>query len=135
MLPRQGAVDYRITVAGSVMIDADRDQLYRVLSNLVRNAAQVIEQSGKPGAIEVRAARHDTNTVIDVIDNGPGLPPKAREHLFQAFQGSSRRGGTGLGLAIAHELIVAHGGSIRLVEGTERGAHFRIEIPDRRIDV
>lgn len=135
MLPRKGTVDYRIAIVGSVIIDADRDQLYRVLSNLVRNAAQVIEQSGTPGGVEVRAARNDTTTVIDVIDDGPGLPPKAREHLFQAFQGSSRRGGTGLGLAIAHELIAAHGGSIRLVDGAERGAHFRIEIPDRRIEV
>jgi signal transduction histidine kinase len=68
--------------------------------------------------------------IIDVSDDGPGVPQRARAHLFQAFQGSTRRGGTGLGLAIAHELALAHGGSIALTEA-ERGASFRLEIPDR----
>ena len=67
---------------------------------------------------------------IEVVDDGPGVPQKARAHLFQAFQGSARAGGTGLGLAVAHELVAAHGGSIRLLE-TERGTTFLIEIPDR----
>jgi signal transduction histidine kinase len=74
--------------------------------------------------------RNGNRVTIDVRDNGPGLPEKARAHLFQAFQGSARQGGTGLGLAVAHELVAAHGGSIRLME-TERGTQFRIEIPDR----
>jgi signal transduction histidine kinase len=65
-----------------------------------------------------------------VHDNGPGVPEKARVHLFQAFQGSARKGGTGLGLAVAHELIAAHGGTIRLIDGA-RGTQFRIEVPDR----
>jgi signal transduction histidine kinase len=60
------------------------------------------------------------------------VPVKAREHLFEAFQGSSRDGGTGLGLAIAAELIRAHGGDLHLVEGTI-GATFRIAIPDRPV--
>ena len=55
---------------------------------------------------------------------------KARAHLFQAFQGSARKGGTGLGLAVAHELVTAHGGTIRLRD-TDRGATFEVEIPDR----
>ena len=63
-------------------------------------------------------------------DTGPGVPARARAHLFEAFQGSTRRGGSGLGLAISAELVRAHGGDIRLVEGT-LGATFRITIPDR----
>jgi signal transduction histidine kinase len=58
------------------------------------------------------------------------VPEKARAHLFQAFQGSARKGGTGLGLAVAQELINAHGGVIRLRD-TPRGATFELEIPDR----
>jgi signal transduction histidine kinase len=58
------------------------------------------------------------------------VPEKARVHLFQAFQGSARKGGTGLGLAVAHELVTAHGGAIRLRD-TESGATFEFEIPDR----
>ena len=72
--------------------------------------------------------------VIEVSDTGPGLPEKARAHLFEAFQGSTRTGGTGLGLAIAAELVRAHGGDIRLVDGTI-GATFRITIPDRAVEL
>ena len=67
-------------------------------------------------------------------DTGPGVPAKAREHLFEAFQTSGRPGGSGLGLAIAAELIRAHGGDIHLVEGTI-GATFRISIPDRPVEL
>ena len=67
-------------------------------------------------------------------DTGPGVPQKAREHLFEAFQTSGRPGGSGLGLAIAAELVRAHGGDIHLVEGTI-GATFRIAIPDRPVEL
>ena len=66
---------------------------------------------------------------IDIGDDGPGVPQKARANLFRAFQGT-RKGGTGLGLVIAAELIAAHGGSVRLLD-TKTGATFRIEMPDR----
>jgi signal transduction histidine kinase len=130
-LPREDGVGWSVEVDDGLHVDADRDQLYRVLSNLCRNALQAIEQqeSGK-GHIRVVAARSGTRVTIDVQDDGPGVPEKARAYLFQAFQGSARKGGTGLGLAVAHELVTAHGGSICLVE-SERGTRFRIEIPDR----
>ena len=73
--------------------------------------------------------------VIEVSDTGPGrCGERARAHLFEAFQGSTRRGGSGLGLAIAAELVRAHGGEIRLVDGTI-GATFRLIIPDRAVDI
>ena len=72
--------------------------------------------------------------VIEVSDTGPGVSERARAHLFEAFQGSTRPGGSGLGLAIAAELVRAHGGEIRLVDGTI-GATFRIIIPDRAVDI
>ena len=72
--------------------------------------------------------------VLEVSDTGPGVPEKARGHMFQAFQSSTRAGGTGLGLAIAAELVRVHGGEISLVPGTI-GATFRITIPDRAIDL
>jgi signal transduction histidine kinase len=72
--------------------------------------------------------------VIEISDTGPGVSDKARDHMFQAFQGSTRAGGVGLGLAIAAELVRAHGGEIRLVPGTI-GATFSITIPDRAIDL
>ena len=72
--------------------------------------------------------------MIEVADTGPGLPQQAHAHLFEAFQASTRTGGSGLGLAIAAELVRAHGGDIRLVDGTI-GATFRITIPDRAVDL
>lgn len=129
-LPREG-IHWRAEVDETLRVDADRDQLFRVLSNLCRNALQAIEQQDPvTGEIRVSAQRDGRRVTIVVSDDGPGVPEKARAHLFQAFQGSARKGGTGLGLAVAHELMTAHGGSIRLRD-TETGATFEIEIPDR----
>ena len=72
--------------------------------------------------------------MVEISDTGPGLSQKARAHLFEAFQASTRTGGTGLGLAIAAELVQAHGGEIKVVDGTI-GATFRISIPDRAVDL
>jgi signal transduction histidine kinase len=134
-LPRDGAVDWIIDMDAQLRVDADRDQLFRVLSNLTRNALQAIEQQEAaqghlPGHIRVGALRHGTRVTVEVSDDGPGVPERARAHLFQAFQGSARKGGTGLGLAVAQELVTAHGGTIRLRD-TPKGAAFEIEIPDR----
>jgi signal transduction histidine kinase len=134
-LPRGPEIDWRVDVSGALQIDADRDQLYRVLSNLCRNAVQAIENTpglaaGMTHAVTVKAVRRDRQVIIDVSDTGPGIAPKARAHLFQAFQASTRRGGSGLGLSIAQELIAAHGGAIVLAE-SPIGTTFRIEIPDR----
>lgn len=121
-----------IEVADDLRIDCDRDQLYRVLSNLMRNAKQAIEgqHTGSMGTIEIAARREGQLVRLVVRDDGPGMPQKARAHLYQAFQGSVRKGGTGLGLAIARELIVAHGGELTLLD-SERGAAFAIDVPDR----
>jgi signal transduction histidine kinase len=130
-LPREGFIDWVVEVDDALRVDADRDQLFRVLSNLCRNALQAIEQQdGAKGNIRITALRDGKRVTIDIEDDGPGLPQKAREHLFQAFQGSARAGGTGLGLAVAHELVTAHGGIINLLD-RQRGTAFRIEIPDR----
>ncbi|MEZ5852077.1 MAG: HAMP domain-containing sensor histidine kinase [Hyphomicrobiaceae bacterium] len=131
-LPRDGVVDWAADIEGAMRIDADRDQLFRVLTNLVRNAVQAIETHGEGGRgrVAVVAYREGPRVRLQVSDDGPGVPDRARAHLFQAFQGSVRKGGTGLGLAIAYELVAAHGGSLQLIE-TERGATFEIAIPDR----
>ena len=84
--------------------------------------------------IRITGRREGAVAIIEVSDTGPGVPAKAREHLFEAFQTSGRPGGSGLGLAIAAELVRAHGGDIHLVEGTI-GATFRISIPDRPVEL
>jgi signal transduction histidine kinase len=134
----EARIQWVASVERSLMVDADPDQLFRALLNIARNAVQALESRAPndPGRDQIRfiGRREGAVVVIQISDTGPGLPEKARAHLFEAFQGSSRQGGTGLGLVIAAELIRAHGGEIRLVEGTV-GATFRITIPDRAVDI
>jgi signal transduction histidine kinase len=133
-LPSDDGVGWAFDLDENLRIDADRDHLFRVLSNLVRNAVQAIESLDDEigGTVTVRAWREGRKVSIEVSDDGPGLPETARKHLFKAFQGSTRAGGTGLGLTIAAELVGAHNGTIRLLD-TEKGATFLIEIPDRSV--
>ena len=118
-----------IDVQAGLMIRADTEQLYRVLSNLVRNARQAIEATGQPGTVEISGGEDEQDWWIRVGDTGPGLPAKAREHLFSAFQGGARKGGTGLGLAIAAELVRGHGGRLDLARSDEDGTEFIIRLP------
>lgn len=127
-------------VPDGLKADADRDQLFRVLMNILRNSAEALEQALPAGGLQegkvhVRARREGNVCMIEIADNGPGVPEKARAHLFEAFRGSQRQGGTGLGLAISSELVRAHGGEIRLVDASEPGAVFQIIIPDRLKEV
>ena len=121
-----------------LIVDADADQLLRVILNLSRNAVQALETRAPndPARDQVRITgrREGAVVVIEVSDTGPGFPAQAKAHLFEPFQSSARSGGTGLGLVIAGELIRAHGGEIMLVEGTI-GATFRLTIPDRAVDL
>lgn len=123
--PLNGAL-WRMTGGEDIRIDADRDQLFRVLQNLGQNAFEA-------GATRVEiAAEPDPEAggiAIEIADNGPGLAPRAREKLFQPFAGTGRAGGTGLGLAIARDLMRAHGGDIRLVRSTAEGTVFRLDLP------
>lgn len=132
------SIEWINAIERGLTVDADPDQLFRVLLNLARNAAQALEsdKSGDGIAKQIRftGRREGAVTILEISDTGPGIPEKAREHLFEAFQGSSRDGGTGLGLAIAAELIRAHGGEVHLVDGTI-GATFRITIPDRAVEL
>jgi len=125
-------------VERGLVVEADYDQLFRSLLNLARNALQALESRAArdPGRDQIRITgrREGAVVVIEVSDTGPGFSERAQAHLFEAFQGSTRTGGAGLGLAIAAELVRAHGGEIRLVEGTI-GATLRLTIPDRAVEL
>ena len=110
-------------VGPDIDIVADRDQMFRVLVNLGRNAVEAGATS-----VRVTATTSAGSICLEVADNGPGLPAKARDKLFMPFTGSARAGGTGLGLAIARDVIHAHGGQITLAVNTPEGATFRIEL-------
>lgn len=130
-LTGESPVTCLVDVAPGLMIRADAEQLHRVLSNLVRNARQAIEATGQPGTIEISGGEDEQDWWIRVGDTGPGLPPRAREHLFSAFQGGARKGGTGLGLAISAELVRGHGGRLDLTRSDSEGSEFMIRLPKR----
>lgn len=136
----QSGIEFVEQMAPDLEVDADSEQLFRVIHNLCRNALQALASPGEGGAevvrrITVAAQRVGSVVSITVDDTGPGMPLKARQNLFAAFRGSARSGGTGLGLTIARELVLAHGGTIALVEKPSVGTQFRIEIPDRPVSL
>ncbi|WP_138469834.1 HAMP domain-containing sensor histidine kinase [Poseidonocella sp. HB161398] len=116
-----------------MILRCDPEQMYRVLGNLVRNARQAITATGGEGSVTVRASETEEAWMIAVADTGPGLPPKAREHLFTPFQGGARKGGSGLGLAIASELVRGHGGRLELTRTDASGTVFTIWLPKSEI--
>jgi signal transduction histidine kinase len=137
-LANDASITWITAIERGLSVDADPDQLFRVLLNLVRNAAQALESHPMSDRssmqIRVTGRREGAVAILEVSDTGPGVPAKTRDHLFEAFQTSGRPGGSGLGLTIAAELVRLHGGDIHLVEGTI-GATFRIVIPDRPVEL
>ncbi|WP_116087267.1 HAMP domain-containing sensor histidine kinase [Tropicimonas sp. IMCC34011] len=122
-------VSFSVNVPSGMTLRADSEQLYRVLANLVRNARQAIVATGEFGEIGVSATESDDGWTLIVQDTGPGLPPKAQEHLFSPFSGGTRKGGFGLGLSIAADLVKGHGGTLDLARTDDTGTTFRIVLP------
>jgi signal transduction histidine kinase len=130
---RSDGISLSLDIVPAVQIDADPEQLFRILLNLVRNAVEALAARGRGGRVEISAKRQGDRTILDVSDDGPGIPESVRERLFQPFAGTSRPGGSGLGLAIARDLARAHGGDIELVSTGENGTRFRVTIPDSTV--
>jgi signal transduction histidine kinase len=127
--PDQTGLHWRNEARPDLMLHADRDQLFRVLMNLGRNAAQALADGG--GLISVSAWQSGDDVVIELADTGEGIPNAAQAHLFEAFSGSARQGGTGLGLPIAREIMRAHGGDVELAHTGAEGTVFRLTLPCR----
>ncbi len=129
-------IEFVNAVDAGFEVDADSEQLFRVLTNLSRNAVQAMSTDDAASVVRrltISANRIGSVSRILVTDTGPGLPKKARENLFAAFRGSARSGGTGLGLAIAHELVRAHSGTLELVESIGGRTVFSVSIPDQPV--
>ena len=125
--------DIKVTndVPDAVTVRVDPDQMARVFVNLLKNAREALEAPGgkiADPAVTIGFAETREGIAISIRDNGPGLPPRAKEHLFVAFEGSARAGGTGLGLAIARELTEGNGGQLAYVP-QEAGTCFEVTLP------
>jgi two-component system nitrogen regulation sensor histidine kinase NtrY len=108
----------------------DLEMLHRVLTNVVRNAAQAIRDAHRPGRGEVRvSARVEGDRyAILVDDDGPGIPPEVEQAIFDPYV-TTKRDGTGLGLSIVKKIVMDHGGMIDAAKGPLGGARIRILLP------
>ncbi len=119
-----------------VIVNADRDKIRTVLDNLLSNA---IKFTPKGGYVTIRSKQAASSFSIEFADTGPGIPAEEGPRVFEAFfQGRQEQGGhvagTGIGLSVVMECIEAHNGSVEIVNtGEFPGAHFRIDIPQKRI--
>lgn len=127
LLTSQGQIIWRNDVAEDFVVTGDFDQLFRVFLNLGRNAMDAMGDAG--GEVRISAGLEDKAAIIEIADNGPGMPERARDHLFEPFVGSARAGGTGLGLPIVREIMNAHGGDISIKQSDSSGTIIRLELP------
>ncbi|RZJ04811.1 MAG: HAMP domain-containing histidine kinase [Brevundimonas sp.] len=129
-----GGVRLGKSIPARFNVFADPDQLHRILVNLMRNARQAIEadpaRGRRRGEVKVTATDEGGVRVIRVSDNGPGIPPRLSERLFDPFVSGKASDGTGLGLTISRELAVSHGGELTLVETGPGGTIFELRLPN-----
>ncbi len=124
-------VEFRVEAQGDgAEVHGDFAQLQQALLNLLQNAQQAIEQSGKGGAVGVRTERRGDRVRIEVWDDGPGVPEAIQSRIFDPFFTTKAPGmGTGLGLPIVLSFLKQHGGAVRLATGVRDGACFVMELP------
>lgn len=119
-------IGFSLALEKGGLVSIDRDQLTQVLVNLVKNAEEAMV--GRAGAIHVRIKAGDAQVVLEVEDEGPGIPAELKARLFEPYV-TTKPQGTGLGLAIALRIIQEHGGQLDVTDGQAGGALFRISLP------
>ena len=110
---------------------ADKSKLTQVIYNLMENAVKYTQPGG---VVRVTLTREGRDAILTVADNGPGIPKENLPHIFDRFYRvdkarSRESGGTGLGLSIVHQLVLYHGGSIRVESEEGKGSTFIVEMP------
>lgn len=128
---RERKIAFSIETPAALRVEADSEKLQRILLNLLSNAFKFTPDGG---CVRVRLREAEQQAVIEVQDNGPGIPAEMRDMVFERFrqlQGASNRrhGGTGLGLAIVREFARLHGGSAQVGEAAGGGALLSISLP------
>jgi signal transduction histidine kinase len=122
----QGIVIRRALAADQPPAWCDPEQIYQVALNLIVNALQILPRGGE---LTVRTVPdHNGRLGFEVSDNGPGMPPEVREHIFTPFF-TLRKGGTGLGLALVQRVVQAHQGTVSVDSTVGHGTTFRVELP------
>ncbi|MEO0998047.1 MAG: HAMP domain-containing sensor histidine kinase, partial [Pseudomonadota bacterium] len=121
----------------NIEVTADKEKLRTALDNLLSNAVKFTPERGD---IYIKARAAQRSFILEVADTGPGIPDDEQKKIFDPFfQGRTPQSGpvdgTGIGLSVVTECAQAHGGTVELVRGEYRGAHFRMHIPQERVDI
>ncbi len=120
-------VELNIDTSGAEgQVSVDERAIYRCLLNLMINAADAVPETG--GQIRITATT-DSDVILEVADNGPGVPKSDRKHIFDLFYSTKGSKGTGLGLAVAQKIAQEHKGRVELLDAPEGGALFRVTLP------
>jgi signal transduction histidine kinase len=119
-------------IPDSIELPLERARLERVFINLIGNALEAMPAGGE---IIISATVEPDNVTIQIADNGPGISPDIRDHLFQPFVSSGKKNGLGLGLALSRQTILDHGGDMWVESEPYHGAKFFIRLPLRRIAI
>ncbi|HET6508260.1 MAG TPA: HAMP domain-containing sensor histidine kinase [Baekduia sp.] len=127
-LAAQRALDLRLDLPDRLAAIADEEKLVSVVSNLMANA---IRHAPVGGVVRCSLSTASGRLVLDVADNGPGVPVDLRETIFERYHRGARSAGTGLGLAIVGEIVSLHGGTVAVGDAPEGGALFTVELPLR----
>ncbi len=128
----EGEPPARVVVEGTdepLPVRVDAMMLKRCVDNLIRNALQAM-RDGEGSEVRVRAIRADDHALLEIVDDGPGIPEAQRARVFDPYY-TTKGDGTGLGLAIVKKVVLEHGGEIEVGESSEGGARFVLRLPLR----
>jgi signal transduction histidine kinase len=114
--------------SGGARVRADLSQINQLLLNLVQNALLAAEEAGRPPVVRLTAHRQGSAVLLEVADNGTGIPAGEQAKIFELFY-STRKGGTGLGLAIVDRIARAHGGRMKVESTPGEGTVMTLELP------
>jgi heavy metal sensor kinase len=131
LLADEKGIVFRSNVAANIYVEGDRSRLQQVVVNLVANA---IKYTPEAGEVSVTVDRNDRTAVLEVSDNGMGIPARSLPHVFERFYRADKArsrnsGGAGLGLAIVKAICTAHGAAIKVSSTEGQGSRFTVELP------
>jgi len=131
LLAEEKSIGLRTHAATGIHVEGDRTRLQQVIVNLIDNAIKYTQQGGK---VEISVGGEGNTAVLEVSDNGPGIPSHALPHVFERFYRTDKArsrasGGAGLGLSIVKAICAAHNAEVKVSSEEGRGSRFRVELP------
>jgi len=131
LLAEEKSIRLRTHAAVSIQVEGDRTRLQQVIVNLIDNAIKYTQEGG---TVEIRVGQEGNTAILEVSDDGPGIPAHALPHVFERFYRADKArsrasGGAGLGLSIVKAICAAHNAEVKVSSQEGRGSCFRVELP------